>query len=76
MATILVVNITRLVAITLIISVAGLAVTTLVVSITAAPFKLARNNAYKATRSSVASSATWSNCIKSVSNKLVNIILK
>jgi hypothetical protein len=47
--------------------------TTLAIPVAAAPFK---RNTCKAIRGCVASSVSWSNCIKGVLGKLVNLIAK
>jgi hypothetical protein len=80
-------NSARLAVATLIINIARLVATTLAVPIIATPFKLAtliilviaaplKRNAYKAIRGRAASGASWSDYIKGVLSKLVNLIAK
>jgi hypothetical protein len=73
-------NSIRLVAATLVVNIAKLVATTLTIPIAAAPLKLTittlRRSAYKAIRGRAASSASWSNRIKGVLSKLVNLIAK
>jgi hypothetical protein len=80
-------NSIRLVAATLAINIAKLAATTLIVLVIATPFKLTtlviliiaaplKHNTYKAIRGCVASSTSWSNYIKGVLSKLINLIAK
>jgi len=69
----LTISVARLVAIALALSIARLAAATLAIAIIAAPFKLVRNSACKA--ASYASSAAWTNYIKGILSKLVNLIV-
>jgi hypothetical protein len=80
-------NSARLIVAALAISVARLAATTLAVPIIAAPLKLTtlivlvivapfKCGPFKAIRDYIASNATWSNYIKGVLGKLVNVIIK
>jgi hypothetical protein len=71
----LAVNIARLIATTLAITVAAtpLKLITLAIPIIATPFKC---NACKAIRDCAANSASWSNYIKGVLGKLINLIVK
>jgi len=83
----LTINITRLVATTLTISITRLATATLAIPVIAIPPKLIaltilviatpfKHSPYKAIRGYAASNITWSNYIKAILSKLVNVIIK
>jgi len=80
-------NSARLIAIILVISIAKLVATTFAIIIIAIPLKLItfiiliiatpfKCNAYKAIRGCIASSTSWSNYIKGILSKLINLIAK
>jgi len=71
----LIINIAKLVIAALIVPIIAipLKLTTLTIPVAAAPLK---RSTYKAIRGYAASSASWSNCIKGVLSKLINLIAK